>query len=101
MSGDDGLTCDCCRKRGWAGLPEQPLDGQHWSVDVAAAWLGIPAGDLRDLIRIVKLEPTGTAKMAAFRRSGRQPRVYASEALIMLHEMVYTLRQALSTQDRD
>jgi hypothetical protein len=99
MSYDNGLVCDCGKRKGWAGLAEQPLDGDNWTVEVAAKWLGLPARDIRDLIRVTGLEPTGTAKMAAYRRSGRQPRVYDAKALIQMYETVYELRQVLGTQD--
>jgi hypothetical protein len=97
----DDLACDCGRplRKGWAGLAELPLNGDNWTVEVAAKWLGLPVKDLRDLIRVTGLPPTGTAKMASYRRSGRQPRVYDAHALIQMYEAVYTLRQALGTQD--
>jgi hypothetical protein len=94
----DELTCDCGTRasKGWAGLPEVPLDGDHWPLKFAAQALGMPLEDLKDLVRIVGLEPTGTAKMADFRRSGRQPRVYPAAALIKLHEAVYCLTEELT-----
>jgi hypothetical protein len=94
----DGLTCDCGTK-GWRGLPEQPLDGDHWPLDFAARTLGIPLEDLKDLIRITRVPPSGTAKLAGYRRQGRQPRVYPATALIRLLEVIGGLRDELGTQD--
>jgi hypothetical protein len=92
MPGDDDDLGSCdCGKKGWNGLPEIDLsEGDHWPLDFAARTLGIPLRDLKDLVRITKLEPSGTGKVATFRRSGRQPRVYPAAALIKLHEAIYS-----------
>jgi hypothetical protein len=70
----------------WVHLPELPLDGLHWPIPFAADLLGIAEKDLRRLVKNAGLEPAGTANMAGYRRSGRQPRVYAAKDLIALHE---------------
>lgn len=72
----------------WAHLRELPLDGMHWPIPFAAGLLGIDEKDLRKMVKLAGLEPSGTANMAGYRRSGRQPRVYAAEDLIALHEQV-------------
>lgn len=72
----------------WEHLPELPLDGMHWPLPFAAGLLGITEKDLRRLVKQAGLEPAGTANMAEYRRSGRQPRVYAAKDLIALHEQV-------------
>lgn len=95
---DDGLVCDCPPK-GWRSLPEQKLDGNHWTVPVASQVLGIPLDDLKALIRIAGVQPSGTAKMAAYRRSGRQPRVYLATDLITLSEALVALRRELDIPD--
>lgn len=95
---DGGLVCDCPPK-GWKSLPEQELDGNHWTVAVASQVLGIPLDDLKALIRITGVQPSGTAKMAAYRRSGRQPRVYLATHLIKLNEALVALRRELGTPD--
>jgi hypothetical protein len=70
----------------WGHLPELPLDGMHWPIPFAAGLLGVAEKDLRKLVKDAGLEPAGTANMAGYRRSGRQPRVYAAKDLIALHE---------------
>lgn len=87
---DDGLSCDC-HSKGWAGEAPVPVDGLNWPLDFAAAMLNIPERDLRDLVRITGLKPAGTMRMAAFRRSGRNPRVYDSGKLIKIYDWVKNL----------
>lgn len=82
--------------KGWAGAPPVPVDGDNWPVEFAAKTLGISEKDLRDLIRITGLEPAGTMKMASFKRSGRNPRVYDAAKLIMLYNAMRELSAALS-----
>jgi hypothetical protein len=79
-------------RRGWAHLPELPLDGLHWPLAFAADLLDIDVKKLRKLVKDAGLEPSGTANMASFRRSGRQPRVYPAQDLIALHEQHCVLR---------
>lgn len=81
---------------GWRGLPQAPLDGKHWPLDVAAEVLGIPERDLRDLVRITGLEPTGTLAMAGYRRPGRQPRAYDGDKLVALYDAVRRITEALA-----
>ena len=79
-----------------------PVDGKNWPLDFAAKTLGCSERDLRDLVRIVDLQPSGTMPMAEFRRSGRNPRVYDAAKLVQLHQSVEKLAEALSgTQDED
>jgi hypothetical protein len=81
---------------GWKSEPKVPVDGKNWPLEFAAKTLGIPERDLRDLIRIVGLEPSGTMPMAEFRRSGRNPRVYDAAKLVQVHQAVEELVEALS-----
>jgi hypothetical protein len=101
MPGDDGLDCDCCDNRacyepegspGWAGVPVIDLDGTCWPLDFAARTIGVAERDLKDLVRIAGLKPAGTARMSAYRRSGRQPRVYDAAKLIKISAVITTLR---------
>jgi hypothetical protein len=79
--------------KGWKGLPEVPLNGQNWPLDVAAEMLDIPLNDLRVLVRVFEIEPSGTAKLASFSRQGRQKRVYSAQRLIELYEAIHTFRR--------
>jgi hypothetical protein len=82
-------------KSGWSGVPEVQIDGRNWPLGFAAKTLGCSERDLRDLIRIVGLEPSGTMKVAEFRRSGRNPRVYDATKLIKLYQAVIDLTEEL------
>lgn len=96
MSEDDGFTCDCDHPRkGWKGKPPVALDGNTWPLDFAAKTLGVSEKDLRDLVRIVRLEPAGTLKMAAYRRSGRHPRAYDASKLVRMWQAVQELAETL------
>jgi hypothetical protein len=100
---DCGLACDCAPraphpKRGWGHTPEVPIDGVNWPLPFAAKTLEISERDLRDLIRVVGLEPAGTMKMASYRRSGRNPRVYEASKLIKLVSGARRLAVDLGTQ---
>jgi hypothetical protein len=105
---DCGLDCDCppraphrtIPRRGWGHAPEVPVDGTNWPLPFAAKTLDIPERDLRDLIRVVGLEPAGTMKMASYRRSGRNPRVYEASKLIKLVSGVGSLAVDLGIQAR-
>lgn len=93
---DDSLGCDCCdfRKKpakGWKGKRPVPVDGNTWPLDFAAKMLECPERDLRDLVRIVGLEPAGTLKMTSFRRSGRHPRAYDASKLVDLWDKTQEL----------
>jgi hypothetical protein len=101
---DCGLECDCPPraphpKRGWGHAPDVPVDGTNWPLSFAAEHLSIPERDLRDLIRIVGLPPAGTMRMASYRRSGRNPRVYEASKLIKLVLAVQGLATDLGTPD--
>lgn len=94
------MSDDRCRPRkGWGGVKEVPVDGRNWPLDFAARTLGVPERDLRDLVRITGLEPSGTMPMAEFRRSGRNPRVYDAAALVRLYDWVQKLSAELGTPD--
>jgi hypothetical protein len=86
--------CGC--RKGWAGVPEVPVDGRNWPLEFAARTLGIPERDLRDLVRIMGLEPTGTMPMAQYRRSGRNPRVYDAAKLVRLYQLTRELAVELT-----
>jgi hypothetical protein len=84
-------------RSGWGGVPRVPVDGKNWPLDFAAKTLGVPERDLRDLIRIMGVRPSGTMPMAEYRRSGRNPRVYDAVVLVKLFDMVEGLRRQLGT----
>lgn len=95
---DDGITCDCDHrrpKRGWKGKLPVPVDGNTWPLDFAAKTMGVSEKDLRDLIRILEVEPEGTMKMASYRRSGRNPRAYNASLLVNMWQDIQDLRERL------
>lgn len=101
---DCGIECDCAPrqphpKRGWGHAPEVPITGENWPLPFAAKTLDISERDLRDLIRVVGLPPVGTMKMASYRRSGRNPRVYEASKLIKLVSGVNRVATDLGIQD--
>lgn len=107
-----GIVCDCPprsphpkpvtpRTRGWGKQPEVPIDGKNWPLSFAAEQLDISERDLRDLVRIVGLKPTGTMKMATYKRSGRNPMVYDAGKLVKMNEAINSLVGYLGTQARD
>lgn len=69
---------------GWDGLPEVPVNGVAWPLEFAARMLDVREDDLRALVRIARLEPSGVIPMAEFRRQGRHPRAYNASTLIKL-----------------
>jgi hypothetical protein len=81
---------------GWAGVRKVPVDGKNWPLEFAAKTLGIPERDLRDLVRITGLQPSGTMPMAQYRRSGRNPRVYDAAKLVRLYQLVGELSDTLA-----
>lgn len=98
MNEDDGITCNCDqrpRPRGWKGKAPVPVDGNTWPLDFAAKILGASEKDLRDLVRILELVPTGTMKMSSYRRSGRNPRGYDASALVQMWQSIQDLREDL------
>jgi hypothetical protein len=84
------------RGKGWAGAPFVPLDGSSWTLDFAARMLDIPERDLRDLIRITALEPSGVMSMRPYRSQGRAPRAYPADRLIVLTEAIGKLREEMN-----
>jgi len=94
---DDGLTCDCDHRktRGWKGKLPVALDGNNWPLDFAAKMIGASEKDLRDLVRILELEPLGTMKMSPYRRSGRNPRAYNGSKLVEMWDAIQDLREKL------
>jgi hypothetical protein len=90
-------------ERGWKGAELVDNDGENWPLDFAAKLLQMPEKDMRDLVRIVNnlypgaLEPTGTIKMASFRRQGRHPRAYPGSKLLMLVEGLADLSEELAS----
>lgn len=99
---DDDLTCDCDHRprktRGWKGKLPVALDGNNWPLDFAAKMIGCSEKDLRDLVRIVGLEPLGTMKMASYRRSGRNPRAYEGSKLVRLWQAIQDLAEDLNDE---
>jgi hypothetical protein len=108
---DDDFGCDCgpraphpkpvTPRTGWGRQPEVPLDGKNWPLSFAAEQLDMSERDLRDLVRIVGLKPTGTMKMATYKRSGRNPMVYDAGKLVKMNEAINSLVGYLDTQVRD
>lgn len=88
---------------GWKGAELVDNDGENWPLDFAAKLLQMPEKDLRDLVRIVNnlhpgaLEPTGTIRMASFRRQGRHPRAYPGSKLVRLVASLTDLCDSLSS----
>lgn len=89
------------RGRGWASIPFVEIDGEHWPLDFAAKLLDIPLEDLRDLVRITGLKPSGVIRMADFRRQGRQPRAYPAGKLILITEKIAELKDSLFPERPD
>lgn len=83
-------------QEGWRSLSFVDIDGQNWPLEFAAKMLDIPLEDLRDLVRIVHLEPAGVIRMAGFRRQGRQPRAYEARKLIEITEVIRELSDHLA-----
>lgn len=81
--------------KGWTGLPPVRLDGDNWTIQFAAKMLDMTEQDVRDIIRITGLEPSGTMRMASYARQGRQPRAYPAEKLVKIAEALRTLREQL------
>ena len=88
-------------QRGWEGLPFTELDGRNWPVSFAAGVLEMPEQDLRDLIRIAGLKPSGVLRISDFRRSGRQPKAYPATGLIRLAEVARSLREEFLPEGAD
>jgi hypothetical protein len=80
---------------GWKGLPFVRLDGDNWTIPFAAKMLDMTEQDVRDIIRITGLEPSGTMRMASYARQGRQPRAYPAAKLIKIAEALKALREQL------
>lgn len=97
----ESRDCDC--SGGWHGAPLVDNDGENWPLEFAARMLHMPEKDLRDLIRIVNnmhegtLDPTGTIKMASFRRQGRHPRAYPGSKLVRLVESLAEICESLAS----
>lgn len=83
----------------WTGLPKVDLDGTDWPLEFAATYLDVPLKDLKELVRITSLPPSGTAGYSSYRRSGRQPRVYPASRLIELCEAIYRLKEGWARAD--
>jgi hypothetical protein len=83
--------------KGWSGKKNfVDLDGENWPLAQAAQLLEIPEKDLRDLVRIAGLEPSGVIRMSSYSRQGRQPRAYPADKLIMIGEFITDLKASLS-----
>jgi hypothetical protein len=89
------VTDDLPRGKGWAGAPVVELDGASWTLDFAAKMLDIPERDLRDLVRIAELQPSGVMNMRAYKVQGRAPRAYPAEKLIKITETAIRLREEM------
>jgi hypothetical protein len=82
---------------GWAGYQFTDITGDDLPLDIAAQLLDIPERDLRELVRITGLQPSGVIRMSSFSRQGRQPRAYSREQLIAISEALIALKEALGT----
>lgn len=77
--------------RGWssAGLPTVGDDETLWTVADAANLLGPPQltqVQVRQLIRMLDIKPTGKRRVTPFGRGGRHARVYPANALIQAYD---------------
>lgn len=77
--------------RGWSsdGLRTVGDDDTLWTVADAANLLGPPQltqVQVRQLIKMVELEPVGKRRVTPQGRSGRHARVYPAEALIKAYD---------------
>ncbi len=84
------------RGKGWAGLPAVELDGDNWTLAFAAKHLEIPEGLLREVVKYLELEPSGTMNMREYRSQGRTPRAYPAKTLIDIAEALMSLRECRS-----
>lgn len=78
-------------ERGWSssGLPTVGDDETLWTVSDAAKLLGPPQlseAQVRQLIRMIDIQPVGKRRVTPFGRSGRHARVYPAEALIKAYD---------------
>lgn len=89
-------TDDLARGRGWAGIGFVELDGASWTIPFASKMLDLPEKDLRDLVRITGLPPAGVLNMREYRSQGRAPRAYPAGQLIMITEVIATLRERMN-----
>jgi hypothetical protein len=72
---------------------------ENWPLPLAAKVLCVPERDLRDLVRMLGLKPSGTANMRDFSTQGRTSRVYPAEHLILICESIAVLRDAVTKGD--
>jgi len=77
--------------RGWSsdGLKTVGDDDTLWTVADAAGLLGPPQltrVQVRQLIKMVDLEPVGKRRVTPMGRPGRHARVYPAEALIKAYD---------------
>jgi hypothetical protein len=86
------------RGKGWAGIECLEPDGANWTLDFAAKMLDTPERDLKDLIRITGLKPSGVLNMRGS-GSGRIPRAYPAEKLIRIIDAIEDLCEFLETPD--
>jgi hypothetical protein len=82
---------------GWAGYQFTDITGDDLPLDIAAQLLDMPEKDLRELVRITRLQPSGVIRMSSFSRQGRQPRAYSRAQLILISEALIALKEALGT----
>jgi hypothetical protein len=55
--------------------------------------LDVPEEDLRAIVKLSHLKPTGTMQMRAYKSQGRTPRAYPARQLIQLVEYVRVMRE--------
>jgi hypothetical protein len=86
------MTFDANHKRGWTsselGIVNSD-DFSYWSTSDAATLLGggLTTAQVRDLIRLAGIQPTGKRQGIA-RKGGRYVRVYAAVDLIRAYEAI-------------
>jgi hypothetical protein len=85
--------------KGWSsvGLPTVGDDPYLWTVADAAKLLGPPVLSerrVRDLIRLIGLEPVGKRRVSPLGQSGRHARVYECGRLIEAYDRLAGLTEA-------
>lgn len=81
---------------GWASLPFVELDGRHLTIAAAALLFGLPEEDLRVLVKVAGIAPSGVLRTSPYARQGRQPQAYPKDKLIAVNEALIALREAVA-----
>lgn len=86
--------------RGWsaAGLPAVGDDETLWTVAEAACHLGPPVltvVEVRNLVRLARIDPVGKRRTTSLGQSGRYARVYRAVDLIKAYEGMHQIDRSL------